>query len=500
MEANLSSSAAGPQPAALTGATREFTGELFPLEPSAASGDRRLSRAGLRDSVYRRYLGLSDLVSVVLALVLTAEMTQTAAVYWSMFASVLVVVPACKVAGLYDRDAHVLNKTTLDELPNLFVVAVLVAVGAFIARDLLVAGLAAIGSKQLVFMTLSLFVLLAAGRLLARRIARQVTPAERLLVIGDAAGCDNLRRQIAANPSIRALVAGRLPLSEDELPHGASRVLGRPGELRKVVDLYEIDRIVVVPEGRDPDEFSDVIRAVKSFGVKISLMPRLFDAIGGAMEADDIGGAQLMGVRDFRMTASSNMLKRWLDVSAAAASLLIFAPLLVVAALAIRLDSSGGVFYRQPRIGRDGKQFEIIKFRTMRSGADDERGALQHLNETTGLFKVTDDPRITRIGRFLRESHIDELPQLINVLRGDMSLVGPRPLVPEEDKNITGWYRRRSNITPGITGVWQLLGPVRIPLDEMVKLDYVYVANWSLWEDLKILMRTVPHVLGRRGL
>lgn len=255
---------------------------------------------------------------------------------------------------------------------------------------------------------------------------------------------------------------------------------------------------MVIPGNRNPDEVSDVVRAVKSAGVKISLIPRLFDAVGFAIEPDDVGGVRVMGVRDFRMTASSEMIKRATDVVGACAALILFAPFALTLSLLIKFDSKGPIFYRQRRIGQAGESFQIIKFRTMREGADKED--VRHLNETTGLFKVADDPRITRVGKLLRKTSIDEIPQLLNVLRGDMSLVGPRPLVPSEDEAITGWYRRRSQIKPGITGVWQLLGPVRIPLHEMVKLDYLYVATWSWWSDTKILLRTVLHVVGRRGI
>jgi lipopolysaccharide/colanic/teichoic acid biosynthesis glycosyltransferase len=193
-------------------------------------------------------------------------------------------------------------------------------------------------------------------------------------------------------------------------------------------------------------------------------------------------------------------MKRALDVVGALAAMLIASPVLIVMAIAIKLDAPGPVFYRQRRIGRDGEPFEIVKFRTMRINASREKRRLLHLNETAGLFKLANDPRVTRVGRLMRKTSIDELPQLINVIRGEMSLVGPRPLVPEEDCQITGWNRNRNSITPGMTGAWQLLGPVRIPMDEMVELDNEYVTNWSLLNDVKIMMRTVPHVLGRRGL
>ena len=143
--------------------------------------------------------------------------------------------------------------------------------------------------------------------------------------------------------------------------------------------------------------------------------------------------------------------------------------------------------------------FSMLKFRSMEDGADRLKDGLRHRNEQDGLFKIADDPRITRIGRWIRRMSLDELPQLFNVLRGEMGLVGPRPLVPDEDAQIHGWHRRRLHLTPGMTGPWQVLGAARIPLAEMVTIDYLYVANWSLWNDVKIMLRTVGTVVGRRG-
>jgi len=179
----------------------------------------------------------------------------------------------------------------------------------------------------------------------------------------------------------------------------------------------------------------------------------------------------------------------------------VLAPLFAVIVAAIKLDTRGPVFFRQTRVGRDGERFEIRKFRSMVCGADAQKAGLRGRNEAAGgLFKIAEDPRVTRVGRVLRRRSLDELPQLVNVLRGEMSLVGPRPLVADEDEQILGMDRRRLHLTPGMTGHWQILGSSRVPLAEMVKLDYLYVAGWSLWSDVKILLRTIPLVWARRGM
>lgn len=201
------------------------------------------------------------------------------------------------------------------------------------------------------------------------------------------------------------------------------------------------------------------------------------------------------------LTRSALWVKRALDLLGALLGLLALAPLMLVIAAAIKLDGRGAVFYRQLRVGRHGRRFHMLKFRTMIPGADAMKDALRAHNEAgAGLFKIAEDPRTTKVGRFLRRSALDELPQLLNILKGEMSLVGPRPLVVDEDERITGHHRRRLELMPGMTGPWQLLGPARASLGEMAAIDYRYIADWSLWTDLKILLRTVPHVFGRRGL
>jgi lipopolysaccharide/colanic/teichoic acid biosynthesis glycosyltransferase len=193
--------------------------------------------------------------------------------------------------------------------------------------------------------------------------------------------------------------------------------------------------------------------------------------------------------------------KRTIDLVGAALLVLVLAPVWLMIALLIKIDSPGPILFRQRRIGRDGEPFAMLKFRTMIDGADDHKASLLHLNEAAdGLFKINGDPRVTRIGRWLRATSLDELPQLIHVITGRMSLVGPRPLVPEEDARITGAQRRRLQMRPGMTGAWQVAGASAVPIHEMVILDGTYVDDWSLWLDVKLLAQTAGHVIRRKGL
>jgi lipopolysaccharide/colanic/teichoic acid biosynthesis glycosyltransferase len=189
-----------------------------------------------------------------------------------------------------------------------------------------------------------------------------------------------------------------------------------------------------------------------------------------------------------------------MDLSLSAIGVVLLSPLFAVAALAIKLDSRGPAFFRQERVGSGDTRFLMWKFRTMGPDAEAQKLGFSHLNQHAQngdgrMFKIPDDPRVTRVGRFLRRYSIDELPQLFNVVRGEMSLVGPRPLIPDEDCFVDGWSRRRLGLKPGMTGLWQVLGGSTISFSEMVRLDCMYVAGWSLGGDLSLLLRTVPLVL-----
>ncbi|MGH2797324.1 MAG: exopolysaccharide biosynthesis polyprenyl glycosylphosphotransferase, partial [Thermoleophilaceae bacterium] len=270
-------------------------------------------------------------------------------------------------------------------------------------------------------------------------------------------------------------------------------------ELPRVVARHRVERVVVAHGDLVEAELLELLRSCRRLGVKMSVLPQLFDALGPSVEVDDVEGVTVLGINPPVLPRSSRLLKRAMDLAGATAGLLLTAPLWVPIAAAIKLDSPGPVLFRQRRIGRGGRPFELVKFRTMSVDAEDRRAALLAESRDPGWLKLDDDPRITRVGGVLRRWSLDEVPQLWNVVRGEMSLVGPRPLIESEDRQLIGWRRSRVDLTPGLTGLWQVLGRTSIPFEEMIKLDYLYVTNWTLWTDVRLILRTLPAVLLRRG-
>jgi exopolysaccharide biosynthesis polyprenyl glycosylphosphotransferase len=433
--------------------------------------------------VYRLGLALADALAALCAIT-GCLIAQDGHAALPMLAAVPLIIVISKLAGGYERDELGFGHSTLDEAPALCQIATMYSLIVWLGYGMLRLSSARIG--QLPVLWLGLIVLVLLFRSIARVVFRFVVAPERCLLVGDASGCDWLQTRLSRQASGQLLVAGRL-----EPTRFSVHVLRAYGG---------VDHVIVGP-GRNDGGVSGLVRSCRTEGVKVSVVPRVLEAVGCASaRLADVEGVTLLTMAPARFTSFSRAIKRLMDVVGASLMLLFLAPLGAVIALAITLDSRGGVFFRQPRIGRGGERFRIFKFRTMVADADSQKHELRHLNEADGLFKIAEDPRITRAGRFLRRTSLDEVPQLLNVLRGDMSLVGPRPLVPEEDERVEGWHRRRLQLTPGMTGHWQILGSARIPFEDMVRIDYLYVTNWSLWVDVKILLRTIPYVLARKGM
>jgi exopolysaccharide biosynthesis polyprenyl glycosylphosphotransferase len=253
--------------------------------------------------------------------------------------------------------------------------------------------------------------------------------------------------------------------------------------------------------------FEVMMRVGRRRGVEFRIAPSLFNCLPRKTEVDQIGALPVITLFREPLGQGARVLKRAFDLTVASLALVMLAPLWIVVALLIKLDSTGPVLYRQERVGMDGRIFLFLKFRTMLTDADDrehreyQRRYIEGSPDTNlgdsqrPVYKLHDDPRVTRTGRWLRRTSLDELPQLLNVLRGDMSVVGPRPPIPYEVEAYALWHRKRLDMKPGMTGLWQVSGRNRLSFDEMVRLDLFYIENWSLWLDLKIVLRTLPVLL-----
>jgi exopolysaccharide biosynthesis polyprenyl glycosylphosphotransferase len=470
--------------------------------PDAAPGRWRPDAEALRpraarqrEQRSRRLLALADVLAATFTLavcIIALGSARDRLPVTAVAVAAIGCVVLAKALGLYERDELTLKPSTLDETPRLFQLATLWVLVVWLACGPLLGG--SLGRDQIVALWGGQTLALIAGRVIARTVARRSTPMDRCLLVGERDACaraaDKIREAHGAHAQIVASI------TSDELSD--ERVAAEA--LETIAARSDIHRLVVAPGPEDQAEVLDLVRGAKALGLKVSVLPRMLEVVGSSVVFDDVEGVTLLGVRRFGLSRSAWLLKRATDLVGAALGIVVLAPLCAAIAVAVKLDSRGPVFFRQQRVGRDGRTFAMVKFRTMVWGADRQQRRLAHRNEAEGLFKIADDPRITRVGRVLRRTSLDELPQLVNVLRGEMSLVGPRPLVPEDDQRVEGWYRRRLHLTPGMTGRWQVLGSARIPLHEMVKLDYLYAANWSLWVDVKILLRTIGFVLSRRGL
>ena len=327
---------------------------------------------------------------------------------------------------------------------------------------------------------------------------------ERVLIIGAGEVGNTVAAKIAGHPEYRIELIGFLDDGEPRRNGNGGPVLpviGALDDLDGIVAEQRVDRVIVAFSRARHNDFLRVVRACADSGVRVNIVPRLFEVVSSRALVDDVEGIPLLDVGHVELSRSSMAVKRAFDLVVGGLLCIPILPFMAVVGVVIKLDSRGPVFYRQERMGRGGKTFQIFKFRSMYVGADEARLELaEKQNDYDGpMFKLKEDPRITRVGSTLRRWSIDELPQILNVMKGDMSLVGPRPLWVYEAKQCRGWTQKRLDITPGITGLWQTLGRSNIPFDEMVKLDYMYVTGWSLSWDVKLLLQTVPAVLNKRG-
>jgi exopolysaccharide biosynthesis polyprenyl glycosylphosphotransferase len=459
---------------------------------SGPDGSRR------RGAMLRRLLACGDWVALVGALCVVTASTSTtdiATLFWAVLFSpawILVV----KLHGLYDNDHRRIRHSTLDELPSLVSASVL---GVLVLDGLLalspVGPLSPTSAIGVGLGTLAAsFVLRGVLRFLWHRL----TGLAAGLVIGPAAAVDMVARRVSTHPETRLALVGYLSQGDDaasELPR-----LGSIADISRVARDYEIERVVVTEQEMSLPAAERLIEECKAEGLALTFLPQHYGLLGPGIELNRLAELPVLDFRFADPSRSTEAMKRTMDVVVSGTLLLLLLPLLVAIALGILLDSGLPVFFRQRRAGKEGEPFTMLKFRTMVSDAEERLGELVDLESLDQpAFKIRDDPRVTRFGRVLRRFSLDELPQLINVLRGDMSLVGPRP----EEESVVALYderqRGRLAIKPGLTGPMQVYGRSDLTFEERLAMERDYLDNLSLLTDLAILLRTPRAVIRGEG-
>jgi len=464
-----------------------------------------------RGWLVRRALALADATGILLAFALTEVLfppdvapqydhigTNAEIVLFALTLPFWIVLG--RVYDLYSSDEERTDHSTVDDFTGVFN---MLTVGAWLFFAL--AYFFDFANPS--FPKLALFWVLAIALVpISRAVARGLCKRSdayvlNTLIVGAGHVGQRVAEKLLQHPEYKVNLVGFVDERPRERSDGLAHlsVVGGPAELPRIVTDLDVDRVIVAFSEEPHGETLDAIRDLNERGVQVDIVPRLFEALGPHATLHAAEGLTLIGLSPARWSRSALFLKRTMDIVLSALGLLVLVPVFLAIGVAIKLDSRGPVFFRQTRIGQGDARFRILKFRTMVAGADAHKGDVVQLNKHARtddrMFKAPNDPRVTRVGAFLRRYSIDELPQLVNVLLNEMSLVGPRPLIPEEHRHVDGWGRKRLDLKPGITGLWQVLGSDDIPFGEMVALDHRYVTSWSLFGDLSILLRTIPVVL-----
>jgi lipopolysaccharide/colanic/teichoic acid biosynthesis glycosyltransferase len=444
--------------------SRAVSGGGFYEGPSKTVGRQRL---------YLRSLVAADVIAAVVALLVVID-DGGRHVRLAYFAALPLIVLSAKLSGLYDQDDLLVGHSTLSEIPRLVKLAAIWTLLGWIGdRYALRDGASHIN-------VLSLWLVFAAGLAVARSVARTLAShaaaPERCLFVGPREVGDRVATVVLLHYPKLALVGF---FSATEFSSGMD-------ELEQAVVSEYVQRLIVDAGAIESSAVLDLVRLAKALGVQVSLLPNVSLVVESATVFDAVDGMVVLDVPRIGLTYFAWATKRVVDFAVALLGIICLAPLLVLIAAVIRLDSSGPILRRETRVGRDGNCFALLTFRSDRVDADAQA---EHSPPpaTYRLFDIPPDPSVTRVGRWLRRTGLDELPQLLNVLRGDMSLVGPTPLIFAEDALAVGWRRRRLRLTPGMTGPWQMR-EARMSLDEAT-VDYLYVTHWSPWNDFRIVVR-----------
>jgi exopolysaccharide biosynthesis polyprenyl glycosylphosphotransferase len=448
------------------------------------------------DALRRRMLATADTLAVLLATLLvvqTGPLSNATALWVAMLLPVWIVL--AKLHGLYDRDHRALRHLTVDELGSVVAWATVTTAVATALLALTPPGAPSSGGAVRLWLALTILTPLLRG--LARVLWRVWTPPARVLLVGSGPLERATRRKLQLFTDIHMRAVGRFDVdalaagsSDSELEQRIAAACG--GELP--------DRVIVCTQSVRETALAEIVDFCRARRIKLSVVPPLRGAFGTAVHLSHVAELPFVEYHTGDVSMSTMLLKRWSDVAMASVALVVTTPLLVLSAIAIKLDSRGPVLYRQRRAGLGGRPFWMLKFRTMVDGADtrlDEVVSIDRLAEP--MFKLRDDPRVTRVGRLLRRTSLDELPQLVNVLRGQMSLVGPRPEQLEIVERYRPEHRFRLDARPGMTGPMQVFGRGALDFDERLAVEREYIENVSLGRDLRILLMTLPVVMSGKG-
>lgn len=334
------------------------------------------------------------------------------------------------------------------------------------------------------------------------RLRRRGIGVAHVLIVGAGELGRTVMRNIVARPELGYHCVGFV---DDDDVRGQTDIgrfpaLGKVSEVEHLISHVRIDEVIVTLPWSVQSKITEVVNLSHHHRVRVRVVPSLLQINLSKVDVDDLGGIPLIGVRQPTFSPVNDALQRAFDLVVAIPISLLTLPIVLIAALAIRLDSPGNPIFSQPRAGKNGRPFKFYKLRSMVADAEQKRDELLGMNEADGpLFKIKNDPRTTRVGRIIRKLSLDELPQFWNVLKGDMRVVGPRPALLSEVAHYNDWQRERLRVKPGITGLWQISGRSELTFDEMCLLDVYYIENWSLAMDLKVALKTVPYLLSARG-
>lgn len=467
------------------------------------------SRTHRRGWVVRRLLAASDLVALAVAFALTEivfagrnpviDKVGLSTEILIFAATLPFWIIAAKLYGLYDQDEERASHSTTDEFVSVFHL-VTVAVVAFYAFSW-ISGLTSPDQAKLLTFWLSTIFLMVVARAGARAIARRHPSYVQNTVIVGAGDIGQLvGRKLLQHPEYGLKLVGFVDVDPKERRAGIPdlELLGGVDDLSDVVSRHSVDRVIIAFSRTTHEDLLELVRALGKEDVQIDVVPRLFDAVNPRASVHMVEGLPLVGLTPARIPRSSRLLKRCLDAAAASVLLAAVAPLMLFIALLIKRDSKGPVFFRQTRLGMDRREFKLLKFRTMRVGTDElaHKEFVQDVFDRNAspteqsLYKLDRAGDVTRVGRFLRRTSLDELPQLLNVIRGEMSLVGPRPCLPYEVDLFLPHHHERFLMPAGLTGLWQVEARAHVSFSEALDLDVAYVRGWSFGLDLRLLLRT----------